>query len=70
MPISPGYISSQPIYEDVDVTITMLPARPDLAATIDPPASPGLLVGFFNGALDVVELYMVSTDGARYIKVT
>jgi hypothetical protein len=70
MPIDPGYISSQPIYEDVDVTISMLPTRPDLAATITPAASPGLLVGFYNGTLDVVELYMVSADGARYIKVT
>lgn len=69
MSINPGYISSQPIDEDVDVTISLLTTRPSALTVIDPPKSPGLIVGFYNGSIDAVELYMVDGSGTRYIKV-
>ncbi len=68
MTINPGYISSQPISEDVDVTISLISTRPDPTVLLDPPQSPGLIVGFYNGAIDVVELYIVNGAGTGYIK--
>ncbi len=68
MSINPGYISSQPIDEDINVTISLLSTRPTPLTVIDPPQSPGLIVGFYNGSIDVVELFMVDGSGTRYIK--
>lgn len=70
MSIDPGYISSQPITEDVETTIQLLASRPSITEIIDPPKAAGLIVGFFNGAIDVVELYIVSADGRRYIRIS
>lgn len=68
MAIQPSYISSQPISENTDTTISLLPVRPTADTVLNPPLSPGLLVGFYNGSLDCVELYIVSGDGTKYIK--
>lgn len=68
MAIQPSYISSQPISENTDTTISLLTFRPTGETIIDPPLDPGLLVGYYNGSLDSVELFIVSGDGTRYIK--
>jgi len=68
MAIQPSFISSQPISENTDTTISFLNTRPTGDTVISPPLSPGLLVGFYNGSIDCVELYIVSGDGTKYIK--
>lgn len=68
MAIQPSYISSQPISENTDATISLLSFRPIPSTVISPPLSPGLLVGYYNGSLGAVELYIVSGDGTKYIK--
>ncbi len=68
MAIQPSYISTQPISENTDTTISLITFRPTADTVISPPSSPGLLVGYYNGSLDSVELYIVSGDGTKYIK--
>lgn len=68
MAIQPSFIGSQPISQNTDTTISLLQARPTSDTIIDPPLDPGLLVGYYNGSLEAVELFIVSGDGTRYIK--
>lgn len=68
MSIQPPYISTQPITQGVSVVIEIINFRPNNAIFIDPPKDPGLMVGYYNGSIDAVELYIVDGSGRRYIK--
>ena len=39
-------------------------------AFIDPPVTPNRLYGWYNGATDMVELFMTNSAGNRYIRVS
>ena len=46
--------------------------QPDVSpsALIDPPLTPNRLYGWYNGSSDMVELFMTTSAGNRYIRVS
>ena len=46
--------------------------QPDISnqTVIDPPASPNRLYGWYNGTSDMVELFVTSASGTRYLRVS
>ena len=45
--------------------------QPDISPgnVLDPPEMPNRLFGWYNGATDMVELFMTNSTGTRYIRV-
>jgi hypothetical protein len=68
MAINPSGIKSVEVAQDTNVCIELLSTRPVEGATFSPAKQPGLLVGFYNGALDGVEIFVVDYTGTRYVR--
>ena len=60
---------SQSVFNDNTVVIEMLSTRPSLVAPIEGGARPNRLVGYYNGAQGVVELFVVDSSGTQWKKV-
>lgn len=69
MAINRSFIGTTPLNEATDVAIQMLSTRPDTNVVLDPVITPNILVGFYNGSTDRVELYIVNSAGNRYLRV-
>jgi hypothetical protein len=69
MAINRTSLSAQSISENYDVAIQILAARPDVNTALETPVTPNVMVGFYNSSRGVVELYVTSASGLRYIKV-
>ena len=69
MAINRSVISAQPISTNYDVAIRMVVDRPDVNAVLAQPTDPNIMVGFYNNALNVVELFVTDPSGLRYVKV-
>lgn len=69
MAINRSSITAQPITENTDSIIEMKDTKPDRFGVIDPPETPGKLIGYYNGSFDFVELYVVSGSGTRLLRI-
>lgn len=70
MSINPAQFSAQPIEENYDVTIEILPERPDTLEYLETPVVPNRIVGFYNPLTDRVDLYITDGIGRRYLKIS
>ena len=69
MAINRSSISAEPISQNYDVAIKMLATPPDVQQILSPAVVPNILHGYYNDALGIVELYVTSFDGTRYIRI-
>ena len=69
MAINRTSITADDIRQNHDIAIQMVIDQPDTSVTLATPVSPNILVGYYNNALDVVELYVTSATGYSYIRV-
>ena len=69
MAINPVSMTSQSLTTNTQAIIEVVYAEPNLNVLLDPPATPGRLLGFFNGVSGVVNLYMVDNSGLRLLRV-
>ena len=69
MAINRSSLSAQDIATNYDVAIELMTTRPDVNEVLTTAVAPGVMVGFYNNALGVVELYVTDPSGLRYIRV-
>jgi len=69
MGINRSSFSGQSITENTEITIEMLLTPPDPFVYLDTPVKPSTLYGFYNDALDLVQLYVTDSLGRRFIPV-
>ena len=70
---NPSFSTSDSVVEEQSFRLEMLEGtQPDLSvdAFINPPTIPNRLYGWYNGSSDMVELFMTSSAGNRYIRVS
>lgn len=68
MAINPSQFTAQPITQNYDATIKLLAQRPVAGAYNDTADTPNILVGYYDGLSDTVELYVVDSSGHRYLR--
>ena len=69
MAINRVSFTTDSLKSNTDVTLELVSPRPDTTAYLDTPVTPNKMVGFYNSAIGVVELYITDGTGRRYIKV-
>lgn len=70
MAINPSTIASQSATDQATpCVIEMLTAQPSTSNLLSPARPPGQICGFYNGAIDAVELYVVNSAGLRFVRV-
>ena len=69
MAINPVSMTSESITTNTDAIIEVVYAEPNLDLLLDPPGTPGRILGFFNGTTGVVNLYMIDNSGLRLLRV-
>ena len=70
MAINPVSMTSESVMTNTDAIIEVVYAEPNLSILLDPPSTPGRILGFFNGSTGVVNLYMVDNSGLQLLRVT
>ena len=69
MPVNSSYIATQDIRDPDSVfVIELVTTRPVVGVDFTPTRPPGQLLGFYNGATNVVELYVVNSNGNRFYR--
>lgn len=69
MAINRTSFSAQDITTNYSVAVKMVGTKPDPNATLSTPVEPNVMVGFYNSAINAVELFIADSSGTRYIKV-
>lgn len=70
MGINPYAIATASVTDQsVPLVIEMLYEQPVTTTTFTPARPAGQLCGFYNGATDLVELYVVANSGVRFVRV-
>ena len=69
MAINRTSLSSQSIETNTNAIIEVLSSPPQLSQAFDPPQPPGKLIGYYNGAIDMVQLYVVTPNGLYLDKI-
>lgn len=69
MAVNPSLITTKSISNDPRVVVRMLSVRPVVGAKLDAPVTPNELVGVFNGALEIVELFVSDASGYYYLPI-
>ena len=69
MAINRSSIASVPLNQSTDVAIQMLATRPDTTEVLETSVQPNMLVGYYNGYTQRVELYVTNAAGNRYFRV-
>lgn len=69
MAINRSSIASTPLNQSTDVAIQMLATRPDVNEVFTTLVEPNILVGYYNGFTQRVELYVTNAAGNRYLRV-
>lgn len=69
MAINRTSLSSESIETNTNAIIEVLYSAPQLDQAFDPPQPPGKLIGYYNGAIDMVQLYVVTPDGLYLNKI-
>ena len=69
MAINPPSIGARPIQETKDVVLEVVSDRPQPGNFISPARTPYSVVAYYDATLDLVELYMVASNGVQFIKI-
>ena len=69
MAINRSSLTSQSVKENTDITLLLLQDKPVENQYLDSPVAPNRMVGYYNDALDHVELYITDAEGRRYIRI-
>jgi len=69
MAINRTSLSSESIETNTNAVIEVLYAAPNLNTELDPPQPPGKIIGYYNGSIDKVQLYVVRPDGLYLNKI-
>lgn len=70
MPINSSALATKQLTDqDTPTVIELLTSPPILSQALSPTRPPGQLVGFYNGTLGVVELYVVNNQGDGFLRV-
>jgi hypothetical protein len=69
MAINRSAFSAQDITTNTSIAIQMLGIKPDTSLILATPIEPNVMFGYYNDAIDAVELYVSDQLGTRYIKV-
>jgi hypothetical protein len=69
MAINPSSLTSQAISANTDTTIELVFVEPEIRFPLDPPQPPGKMIAFYNGATDLMTLYVVGYSGTRLYRV-
>ena len=70
MAINPSAIGSQSVADQsTPFVIEMLTAQPNTSDLLSPARPPGQVCGYYNGAIDAVELYVVNSAGLRFFRI-
>lgn len=70
MAINTTALGGQNIVDYQFSSIEVLTERPTAGEVFTPERPPGQLVAFFNGSISAFELYVVSSAGNRFYKVS
>ena len=68
MAINRTSFSAQDISENYSVAIRMVSTKPNPNETLTTPVEPNVMVGFYNSAINAVELFVADSSGTKYIK--
>jgi len=69
MPINSTSFGSVPIQQTGRVVLALVSARPDPTEALNPPRTPGELIGYYNPGTDKVELWTASAGGTFWREV-
>lgn len=69
MPIEPAAFASVSLSSAGRAVIEILNQPPNTTSQINPPETPGKLVGYYNPTTDKVQLYIASSAGVFWIRV-
>ena len=68
MAINRVSFSAEALTSNTEITLELLPFRPDVNLYLDVPVAPNRMVGFLSPQ-GYVELYITDSQGRRYTKV-
>lgn len=68
-PINRISMASQSITTNTDTVIEMVYSEPASEDELNPPQPPGKIVGYYNGMTNEVNLYVVSANGLKLLRV-
>ena len=68
MAINRVSFSAEALTSNTDITLELLPDRPDVNAYLATPVTPNRMVGFLSPQ-GYVELFITDSEGRRYVKV-
>ena len=63
MAINRTSLSSESIETNTNAVIEVLYSAPQPNVELDPPQPPGKIIGYYNGSINMVQLYVVTPDG-------
>ena len=69
MAINRSFVGTQDISTVTNATIEIVLDRPDTTTVLSVPEKPNRLVGYYNAALNGVELYVVDRSGLRWLRI-
>jgi hypothetical protein len=69
MAINSASFGAVPIQQTGKVALTLVSARPDPSAQLDPARTPGELIAYYNPGTDKVELFTASAGGTFWMEV-
>ena len=70
MAINPVSMTSESITTNTEAIIEIVYYEPDPNRLLEVPQTPGKLIGAFNGAQGVVNLYVIDNSGLRMLRVS
>ena len=61
--------TAESVITNTDAVIEVLYVEPVVGEPLDPPRTPGVLLGYYNGVSGVVNLYIVSRSGLQLLRI-
>jgi hypothetical protein len=69
MAINRSFVGTQDISTVTNDTIELVGTRPDTSTLLSTPDTPNRLVGYYDSALQGVELYVIDQSGLRWMRI-
>lgn len=69
MAINPSSVTTVSVQDQIPFAIELVSTQPVDNEVFSPTRLPGTLVGWYNGATDSVQLYIVNRAGNRFLKI-
>ena len=63
-------LTAESVTINTDAVIEMVYTEPLFGEILDPPLTPNVLIGYYNGSTGVVNLYVVDNSGLRLLRVS